>query len=58
MKTGIFIQNNVIYVYYFANLNEKDITDNRKFWDTVKPFFSEKFKSRESIALIEKGKQF
>ena len=29
---------------YFANLNEKDITDNRKycFWNTVQPFFSEK----------------
>ena len=27
---------------YFANLNEKNITDNRKFWQTVKPFLSEK----------------
>ena len=26
---------------YFANLNEKNITDNRKFWQTVKPFFPE-----------------
>ena len=41
---------------YFADLNEKDITDNRKFWRNVKPFFSEKIKSRESIVLIEKGK--
>ena len=32
---------------YFANLNEKNITDNRKFWQTVKPFLSEKNKSRE-----------
>ena len=23
---------------YFAKINEKDITDNRKFWQTVKPF--------------------
>ena len=22
---------------YFANLNEKDITDNEKFWKTIKP---------------------
>ena len=41
---------------YLANLNEKDITDNRKIWHTVKIFFSEKIKSRESIVLIEKGK--
>ena len=27
---------------YFANLNEKDIIDNKKFWQTVKPFLSEK----------------
>ena len=26
---------------YFANLNEKNINDNRKFWQTVKPFLSE-----------------
>ena len=39
---------------YFANLNEKDITDNKKFWQTVKPFLSEKLKSREKITLVEK----
>ena len=27
---------------YFANLDEKDITDNRRFWQTIKPFFEEK----------------
>ena len=32
---------------YFANLNEKNITDNRKFWQTATPFLSEKNKSRE-----------
>ena len=37
---------------YFANLNEKDITNNRKFWYTVKPFLSDKIKSRENIILI------
>ena len=34
---------------YFANLNEKDITDNKKFWQTIKPFLSEKTKSREKL---------
>ena len=38
---------------YFSNLNEKDITDNKKFWQTVKPLLSEKTKSSEKITLIE-----
>ena len=38
---------------YFANLNEKNITDNRKFWQTVKPFLPEKNKSREQITLVK-----
>ena len=38
---------------YFANLNEEDITDNKKFWQTIKPFLSEKTKSREKVTLIE-----
>ena len=39
---------------YFAHLNEtkKNITDNRKFWQAVKAFLSEKSKSREKITLI------
>ena len=27
---------------YFSNLNEKQITDNKRFWKTVKPFLSNK----------------
>ena len=38
---------------YFANLNEKGIRDNKKFWQTIKPFLSEKTKSREKNPLIE-----
>ena len=38
---------------YFSRLNEKDITDNRKFWHTVKPFLSDKVKSREAIILVD-----
>ena len=37
---------------YFANLNEKDITDDRTFWHIVKPFLSDKIKSRENITLV------
>ena len=37
---------------YFENLNEKDITDNGTFWHIVKPFLSDKIKSRENITLV------
>ena len=36
-----------------ANLNEKDIVDNKQFWRTVKPWFSDKTKSNEKITLVE-----
>ena len=38
---------------YFANINEKNIIDNRKFWQTVKASLSEKNKSKEKITLIK-----
>ena len=38
---------------YYANLNEKDIADNKKFWQTVKPLFSDKGKSKEKITLAQ-----
>ena len=38
---------------HFANLNEKDITDNKTFWQTIKPFLSEKTKLRGKIILTE-----
>ena len=38
---------------YCANLNEKDIADNKKFWQTVKPLFSDKVKSKEKITLVQ-----
>ena len=38
---------------YFANLSEKNITDNMNLWQTGKPFLSEKNKSREKIAFAK-----
>ena len=68
MKTVKFIQNNVIYLYHYQEKKKKHntmqtlmkriSTSNRKFWHTVKPFFSKKIKSRESVTLTEKRKQF
>ena len=37
---------------YFSNINEINITDNGKFWQTVKPFLSVKNKSMEKILLV------
>ena len=41
---------------YFANLNNKIVTDNRKFWKTISPLFSEKTFHRECITLKESNK--
>ena len=38
---------------YYANLNEKDFTDSKQFWRTVKPLLSDKIKSSEKITLVE-----
>ena len=36
-------------------MNVKDIVDNKQFWRTVKPLFSDKTKSKEKITLVEDG---
>ena len=41
---------------YYRNLNEKDVIDNKKFWKTVKPLFSDKVKSSEKITLVHEDK--
>ena len=38
---------------YYANLNEKDIADNKKFWQTIKPLFSDKVKSKEKNTSVQ-----
>ena len=40
---------------YYGNLNEKDITDNKKFWKTVMPFLSDKSINSDKIHLNENG---
>ena len=40
---------------YYGHLNEKDITENKKFWETVKPFLSDKSINRDKIHLNENG---
>ena len=38
---------------YYGSLNPSAIIDNKKFWKVVKPFFSDKVTTRETIALID-----
>ena len=40
--------------HYFANLDAKITKDNRKFWKTMNPLFSEKSYSKGFISLINK----
>ena len=39
---------------YYSNPDEKDVTDNKIFWKTMKPFSSGKVTSTEKITLIER----
>ena len=38
---------------HFNSLNVNDITENKKFWKTIKPFFTEKNKVTNNIILSE-----
>ena len=40
---------------YYESLDLNNICDNKKFWATVKPLFSNKIKSVENIVLSENG---
>ena len=38
---------------YFGNLNVKNLTDNRKFWKSIKPYFSKKGVNSNKLMLKE-----
>ena len=40
---------------YFKNLNVKDLSDNRKLWKIMKPYFSNKGLNLNKLLLKEKG---
>ena len=42
-------------INYNGNLDEKDITDNKKFWKIVKPTLSDKSINSDKIHLNENG---
>ena len=39
---------------FFNNISTRDITDNKTFWKTVKPLFTDKIQIKSKIELIEK----
>ena len=43
---------------YFEQINIKDISDNKKFWNTIKPFFSNKGLNSNKLMLIENDKSY
>ena len=63
-KTKDSIQNNKIIVSilrkskreYYSNLDVKNITDNKTFWETVKHVLSDKVTSTQKITLTENDK--
>ena len=40
---------------HFVNLDVNSVLDNRKFWQNVKPLFSNKVKAKTTIKFIENG---
>ena len=40
---------------FFRNINTSDITDNKSFCETVKPFFTDKIKIKSKITPIQKN---
>ena len=41
-------------IAYYLNLNVKNIVDNKKFWKTVKSFFSDKSDNFERMYFLSK----
>ena len=38
---------------YFNNVNVINVTDNKSFWKSLKPYFSNKGSSRNKITLVD-----
>ena len=41
--------------YYFNKQDHENVTDNKTFWKSIKPFFSEKGSTHNKITLVEQG---
>ena len=52
----IFVLTFSVKLKQYKNLNLKDLSDNRKFWKTIKPCFINKGLNSKKLLLKEKGK--
>ena len=43
-------------LHYYKHLDTHDLTDNKKFWKAIKPIFTDKIQTSQTINLLEKGK--
>ena len=43
---------------YYTNLDSKSIPDSKRFWNTTRPFFSDKGANKNDITLIDGDKIF
>ena len=41
---------------YFSNIDIKNVTDNKRFWKIIRPTFSNKCKTTNTIILVEDEK--
>ena len=49
----LFKSSKAVQKRYFNNVNVEDVTENKLFWKTIKPFFTEKTKTTNNIILTE-----
>ena len=42
-------------LHYYKQLDTHDLADNRTFWKTIKPVFTDKIQISQPISLLEKG---
>ena len=40
---------------YFKNVKIRDVTDNKKFWKTIRPYFSDKGYNQTKLKIVEKN---
>ena len=42
-------------LHYYKHLDTHDLTDNKKFWKAIKPIFTDKIQTSQTINLLKKG---
>ena len=55
-RTRIYCISSKTKIEYYSSLDIKNITDNKPFWKTVKPFLSDKITATQKIILTDSDK--